>query len=88
MTTAGYASVIRVGVMERRHGSHLNGAKFPTPSSEMVDTRAIGLGTTPLSISAYSLLSETFPGRPSENQICNEYSSNIEVGLTWDPLPQ
>lgn len=35
---------------------HLKGAKFSTPSSEMVETKAIGLGTMPLIISVYSFL--------------------------------
>jgi len=35
---------------------YLNGAKFSTPSSEMVETKAMGLGTMPLIISLYSSL--------------------------------
>ena len=35
---------------------HLKGAKFSTPSSEMVETKAMGLGTMPLIMSVYSLL--------------------------------
>lgn len=35
---------------------HLKGAKFSTPSSETVETKAIGLGTMPLIISMYSFL--------------------------------
>lgn len=35
---------------------HLNGARFSTPSSEIVETKAMGLGTTPLIISLYSFL--------------------------------
>ena len=36
---------------------HLNKAKFSTPSSEMVETRAIGRGTMPLIMRANNLLS-------------------------------
>lgn len=35
---------------------YLKGAKFSTPSSEMVETKAIGLGTMPLIISVWSFL--------------------------------
>jgi len=36
--------------------SHLNGARFSMPSSEIDDTNAIGLGTTPLVRIEYNLL--------------------------------
>lgn len=35
---------------------HLKGAKFSTPSSEMVETKAMGRGTIPLIISLYNFL--------------------------------
>lgn len=55
MSTISNADIRRIGPLQKVQ-SYLNGAKFSTPSSEMVDTRAIGLGTTPLIMSAYSLL--------------------------------
>jgi hypothetical protein len=39
--------------------THLNGARFSTPSLEIVETKAIGLGTIPLIISWYSALIST-----------------------------
>jgi len=38
---------------------YLNGAKFSTPSSEMVETKAMGLGTMPPCISLNTLLRST-----------------------------
>ena len=35
---------------------YLNGAKFSTPSSDMVETKAMGLGTMPLIINLYRSL--------------------------------
>lgn len=58
---------------------HLNGAKFSIPSSEIVETKAIGLGTIPLIMSAYNLLWNIIAMLDS--------GMGVDV-LTWDPLPR